>query len=123
MKFRVNSIAESYGGTADITIAEGLPITYNDPELTALMLPSLQRSAGKENVNLVNAITGAEDFSFFQKEVPGLYFFVGGKPLDVKVEDSASHHTPDFFIDESGLILGVKSMVNLTLDYANSVKK
>jgi amidohydrolase len=123
MKFRVKSIAESYGGTADITIAEGLPITYNDPELTALMLPSLQRSAGKENVNLVNAITGAEDFSFFQKEVPGLYFFVGGKPLDVKVEDSASHHTPDFFIDESGLILGVKSMVNLTLDYANSVKK
>ena len=87
------------------------------------MLPSLQKSAGVENVILVDAITGAEDFSFFQKEIPGLYFFVGGKPLNVKPEDVASHHTPDFYIDESGLKLGVKAMVNLTLDYMNSSKK
>lgn len=120
MIYRVKKIAESYGATADIKIARGLPITYNDPQLTAMMLPSLQKSAGEENVHLVNAITGAEDFSFFQKKVPGLYFFVGGKPLNVKKEEAASHHTPDFFIDESGLKLGVKSMVNLTLDYMNS---
>jgi len=123
MIFRVKAIAESFGGTADINIEKGLPITYNDKELTAKMLPSLQKSAGKENVMLVNAITGAEDFSFFQKEIPGLYFFIGGKPLDVKPEDAASHHTPDFYIDESGLKLGVKSMVNLTLDYMSSSKK
>jgi len=123
MIFRVKSIAKSFGGSAEISISKGLPITYNDPELTAQMLPSLLKSAGKENVILVNAVTGAEDFSFFQKEVPGLYFFVGGKPLDVKAEDAASHHTPDFFIDESGLKLGVKSMVNLTLDYMNSAGK
>jgi amidohydrolase len=123
MIFRVKSIAESFGGSADISISEGLPITYNDPDLTAKMLPSLQKSAGKENVININAITGAEDFSFFQKEVPGLYFFVGGRPLDVKIEDAASHHTPDFFIDESGLKLGVKSMVNLTLDYMNNSGK
>ncbi len=123
MIFRVKAIAESFGGTADISISEGLPITYNDPALTAQMLPSLQNSAGKEKVIQINAITGAEDFSFFQKKIPGLYFFVGGRPLDVKMEDSASHHTPDFFIDESGLKLGVTSMVNLTLDYMNSAGK
>ncbi len=87
------------------------------------MLPSLERTAEKENVIFINAITGAEDFSYFQKEVPGFYFFLGGKPLDVKPEDAASHHTPDFFIDESGLKLGVRSFVNLTLDYMNNHKK
>ncbi len=120
MKFRVISIAKSFGATADIVIEDGLPITYNDKELTAKMLPSLQKAAGKDNVILVNATTGAEDFSFYQKEIPGLYFFVGGKPLNVKTEDAPSHHTPDFFIDESGLKLGVKAMVTLTLDYMNN---
>ena len=123
MLFRVKAIAESYGATADITIDKGIPITYNDPKLTAQMLPSLERSAGKENVILMNATTGAEDFSFFQKEVPGFYYFVGGKPLDVKEEDAASHHTPDFYIDEAGLKLGVTSMVNLTLDYLEVKRK
>lgn len=123
MLFRVKAIAESYGATADITIDKGIPITYNDPELTAKMLPSLESSAGKDNVILMNATTGAEDFSFFQKEVPGFYYFVGGKPLDVKEEDAASHHTPDFFIDEEGLKLGVTSMVNLALDYMEVKRK
>lgn len=123
MIFRVQAIAKSYGGSADIAISEGLPITYNDPKLTAQMLPSLERSTGKDKLIQINAITGAEDFSFFQKEIPGLYFFVGGRPLDVKIEDSAPHHTPDFFIDESGLKLGVTSMVNLTLDYMNNSGK
>lgn len=123
MLFRVKAIAESYGATADITIDKGIPITYNDPELTAKMLPSLERSAGKDNIILMDATTGAEDFSFFQKEVPGFYYFVGGKPLDVKEEDAASHHTPDFYIDEGGLKLGVTSMVNLTLDYLNVKSK
>ena len=119
MKKRVPAIAKAFGGDAIIEINEGLPITYNDVKLTAKMLPSLQKSAGKENVHLVDAVTGAEDFSYFQKKVPGLYFFLGGKPLDVKPEDAASHHTPDFFIDESGLKLGVTTFVNLTLDYLN----
>ena len=123
MLFRVKAIAESYGATADITIDTGIPITYNDPDLTAKMLPSLERSAGKENIILMNATTGAEDFSFFQKEVPGFYYFVGGKPLDVKEEDAASHHTPDFYIDEGGLKLGVTSMVNLALDYLEVKRK
>lgn len=123
MIFRVKAIAESFGGTADIEISKGLPITYNDKELTAKMLPSLQKSAGKENVILVDAITGAEDFSFYQEKIPGFYFFLGGKPLNVKPQDAASHHTPDFYLDESGFKLGVKAMVNLTLDYMDSSKK
>jgi amidohydrolase len=81
------------------------------------MLPSLQKAAGANNVNIIRAITGAEDFSFFQKEVPGLYFFLGGKPVG---KPATSHHTPDFYIDESGMKLGVKTFVQLTLDYLNN---
>ena len=120
MKKRVPAIAQAFGGDATIEIEKGYPITYNNVKLTAKMLPSLQKGAGKENVLLIDAITGAEDFSYFQKEVPGLYFFLGGKPISVKPEDAASHHTPDFFIDESGLKLGVTTFINLTLDYLNS---
>lgn len=114
---RTKAIAESYGATADITISDGTPITYNDVKLTEKMLPSLQKAAGADHVMLIKAITGAEDFSFYQKKIPGLYFFVGGKPLDVKPEDAPSHHTPIFYIDESGMKTGIKAMVNLTLDY------
>jgi metal-dependent amidase/aminoacylase/carboxypeptidase family protein len=81
------------------------------------MLETLERTAGKENVVLIDAITGAEDFSFFANEVPGLFLFVGGKPLSVPKEVSVSHHTPDFYVDESGMKLGVKTLLNLTLDY------
>ena len=65
----------------------------------------------------VDAITGAEDFSFFQQKVPGLYFFLGGKPLDLSPEKAAGHHTPDFILDESGFVLGVKTLSALALDY------
>lgn len=123
MKKRVVEIAKSYGATADITIDKGLPITYNDPALTAEMLPSLQKAVAKGHLKLIKAITGAEDFSFFQKEVPGLYFFVGGTPLNVAEKDAPAHHTPDFYIDESGMKTGVKAMVNLTIDYMNQHAK
>lgn len=110
----VTNTAESNGAEAILTINEGYPITYNDPELTAKMLPTLQESAGAENVVLIPAITGAEDFSFFQEEVPGLYFFIGGLP---EGREPAGHHTPDFFVSEDGLKLGVRAMSNLVIDY------
>ena len=112
----VQNTAESNGAVAELTINKGYPITYNDPELTAQMLSTLEETAGKENVKLINAITGAEDFSFFQNEIPGLYFFVGGKAPD---REASGHHTPDFYIDESGLKLGVRAMANLVIDYMN----
>lgn len=110
----VTNTAESNGAEAILTINKGYPITYNDPELTNLMLPTLQEMAGEENVHYINAITGAEDFSFFQEEVPGLYFFLGGLP---EGGTAAGHHTPDFYIDESGMKLGVRTMSNLVIDY------
>ncbi|MFC6858682.1 amidohydrolase [Zunongwangia atlantica] len=117
MKNMVPKLAEAYGGEATIEIQNNTAVTYNDVELTNQMLPSLQKVAGEDHVELVKATTGGEDFSYFQEEVPGLYFFLGGQPLDS--EEPAPHHTPDFFIDESGLILGVKAMTQLALDYLN----
>ena len=79
------------------------------------MIGSLESLAGKANVNVQPVQTGAEDFSFFQQKVPGFFFFLGGKPKNVKV--GFPHHTPDFYIDESGFTLGVKSLSALTVDY------
>jgi len=112
-------IAASAGAEAEVQIpmSSNYPVTYNDPELTEKAVAALNRVAGEESVIVTDLITGAEDFSFFANEVPGFYFFIGGKPLDVPVEEAAAHHTPDFFIDESGLKLGIESMLALTLDY------
>lgn len=119
----VINIAESAGAVAEVTIEKGYPITYNNPELTRSMIGSLYNAIGEENVMITAASTGAEDFSFFAQEVPGMFYFVGGKPLDVSEFDAAPHHTPDFFIDESGLIVGVKGFAALTLDYMKKHSK
>ncbi|MDR5590863.1 amidohydrolase [Christiangramia sp. SM2212] len=116
MREMVPAIAAAYGGEATIEIQNNTAITFNDPELTQQMLPSLKAVAGEENVNLMKATTGGEDFSFFQEKVPGFYFFLGGMPEGA---EPTRHHTPDFFIDESGLLLGVETMTQLTLDYLN----
>jgi len=110
-------IAEASGATAEVDIQRGYPVTYNDPELTADMLPTLQRIAGNENVVLSNAVTGAEDFSYYAMEAPGLFLFLGGMPKDKSPREAAPHHTPDFYIDESGMKLGVRALVHLTVDY------
>lgn len=110
----VQNTAESNGAEAELTIRHGYPITYNDPELTVQMVPTLEAVAGEGNAVIMDATTGAEDFSFFQEKVPGLYFFVGGME---EGREPAGHHTPDFYIDESGMKLGVRAMANLTIDY------
>ncbi|MEK9782764.1 MAG: M20/M25/M40 family metallo-hydrolase, partial [Flavobacteriales bacterium] len=102
---------------ATIEIQDGTDITFNDPALTAQMLPTLEKVAGKENINLINAITGAEDFSYYQQKVPGVFFFLGGTPLDMAEADAPSHHTPDFIIDDSSMLLGVKALSQMALDY------
>jgi len=110
-------IGESMGAQVEVNIEKGVPVTYNDPGLTEQMVPTLKRTAGTENVILADAITGAEDFSFFQKEIPGFYFFTGGMPADMDPSEAAPHHTPDFYIEEEGMKLGIKAMTSLAVDY------
>ncbi len=112
-------IAESQGAKADVTVKIQYPVTYNDPKLTDQMAPTLEAVAGKENVHLTPAVTGAEDFSFFQQKVPGLFFFLGGAPKGKPIEETAPHHTPDFYLDESGFGLGVRAFCHLVVDYAD----
>lgn len=117
--------AEAAGATADVILPyeHYYPVTFNNEELTAKMLPTLQKSAGKKNVQLVPPITGAEDFSFFQKKVPGLYFFVGGLSKGADSKKSGPHHTPSFMLDDSSFKTGLKTMCNLVFDYMEMSKK
>ena len=125
IKTIATNIAESAGATSEVTITKKTLITYNDPSLTEQMLPTLQAAAGKDNVHLTEAVTGAEDFSFYQAKIPGLFYFIGGMPKGKKASEMPSHHTPDFYIDEGSFVLGMTSMADLTLDYMemNTKKK
>ncbi len=118
---RIREIATNIGESANaevtVDIQRGYPVTYNNPELTAQMLPTLEHTAGKENVLLRNAVTGAEDFSYLAQEAPGLFVFLGGMPAGTDPEQAAPHHTPDFFVSDDALKLGVRTLSNLTLDY------
>jgi amidohydrolase len=123
IRLTATKIAESAGATAEVTIDKKFPLTYNDPALTEKMVPSLVKAAGKEKVIQISAVTGSEDFSEYQKKVPGLFFFVGAMPPNQDPNTVPSHHTPDFMIDERGLITGLKAMLNVTLDYMDMATK
>ena len=111
------NIAESAGATATVTYTLGYPVTRNDEVLTQRMLPTLRRVAGADNVRLGPLTGTAEDFSFFQQKVPGLFFFLGVTPPDKDPATAAMNHSPLFFADEAALPIGVKVMTNLALDY------
>ncbi|HUR82245.1 MAG TPA: amidohydrolase [Thermoanaerobaculia bacterium] len=117
IKRTAESIAMSGGATAIVKIETGYPITYNDPALTERIEPALRRVGGNDNVHLVNAVLGAEDFSFFQQKVPGVFFWLGTRPKNQTPEEAASNHSPLFYVDESGLGLGVRAMANVALEY------
>lgn len=112
-------VAAASGATAEVEIGAetSYPVTYNDPALTARMLPTLQRVAGRDNLIETLPKTVAEDFSFYQQKIPGLFVFVGVRKPGGSMEEYAPNHSPRFKIDESGLGLGVRTLVNLTLDY------
>jgi amidohydrolase len=111
------SIASAAGATATVTITTGYPITYNDPALTERIAPTLRRVGGTDNVRVVNPVLGAEDFSVFQQNVPGVFFWVGTRPKDQTPEQAPSNHSPLFYVDESGLGLGVRALANVAVDY------
>ena len=117
--------AEAAGATAvvELPYESHYPVTFNNVALTKSMLPSLQKSAGIENVLLVPANTGAEDFSFYAQKVPGLFFFLGGLPKGKDPQTAAPHHTPEFMIDDTSFKLGVIAFCNLVFDYTEGNKK
>ena len=112
-------IAEAYGGSAVVSIQETAALTYNDPALTEVAVASLNKALGSKNVIEMSAVTGAEDFSAFQEKVPGFYFFLGGLAEGLTPAEAPSHHTPEFVVNDAGMIHGVKAMVQLSLDYLN----
>jgi amidohydrolase len=114
-------IAESSGASAEVEIQLGYPVTYNDPELTNRMAATFQRLVGPEGVVTGLPRTGAEDFSFFQREVPGLYFWLGVRPPDVPLDEAAPNHSPQFVVDEAALPLGVRVLTHLAIAYLGDV--
>jgi len=112
-------IAEASGATAIVGIGDeySYPVTYNDPALTAQMRPTLERIAGKTNIIESTPQTVAEDFSFYQQKIPGLFVFVGVRKPGATTDEYAPNHSPRFKVDEAGLPLGVRALVGLTLDY------
>jgi amidohydrolase len=118
MKKTVKLIAESAGATADIDIVTQTLVNYNDPTLAKKVWPALQKAAGAEKVLEPNWTTAAEDFSFYGEKAPSFFFSLGGKPKGKEAKDVGQHHTPDFYLDESGFIVGVKAFVQLVFENA-----
>ncbi len=116
-------IAESAGATAVVSIYEGTIVTHNDENLTVDMLSTLERVYGKENIQITDLITGAEDFSYFQQEAPGFYFFNGVVPRDKDPKTAPPNHSPYFFADEENLKYGMRALAGLAVDYLFMKKK
>ena len=108
-------IGESAGAEVEIEIPDGYPVTFNDRALTERARPVLARVVGEGNLVTPPPRTGAEDFSFFAREVPGLYFWLGVRPPDVDIADAPANHSPLFTVDETALPIGVRAFVELVL--------
>ena len=117
VKEMIDYIAAANNTEVKISFGTSYPITFNDPSLFEKMLPTLKRINGQMNFSIIDASTGAEDFSFFQEKVPGLYFYIGGTPKHTDPKTVADHHTPDFYVDSASIPVGIRSLTNLTLDY------
>jgi amidohydrolase len=117
-------IAQAGGATAKVHIHRWYDVTVNHPELTAWSIPTLNRMAGDDRVGVIDKVCGAEDFSFYQQQVPGFFYFVGCTPSDKDATTAAPNHSPRFYVDEKCLKLGVKTLSALALDWlaANSGK-
>ena len=118
----VKNVAAVYGATAEVTIDTKTLVTYNDPTLVKQSLASLQKAAGDTNVVMTRWTTGAEDFSFYGTKAPSFFFFLGARDPKISKEQAFSHHTPDFYIDDSRLDVGVKVFCQLVFDYAKTKK-
>jgi len=115
------NVAEAHGARvlSEVPDSTGNPAMLNNPELTTRSVPSLIKAAGAENVVNMSLVMAAEDFSYFANEVPGFFFFVGATPQGQDASTAASNHSPEFFLDESALKVGTRSLLQVALDYLN----
>jgi amidohydrolase len=118
LKTTAEMTAKATGAEAHVHIDEGYPVTVNDIKLTQKMLPTIERVAGKDKVHISELVTGAEDFSFFALEVPGLFVFLGITPEGQNAVTAPSNHSPLFYADEKALKTGTELYVNWVIDYA-----
>jgi len=117
-------IAHSAGATATVEIADdNNPVTVNDPKLTSRMLPSLARVGRGGQVKEMPYVTGAEDFAYFGQKVPALFFFVGSTPDGVDAAQAPSNHSPQFYLDEGSLPVGLRAMMGVAVDYLQGTKR
>jgi amidohydrolase len=110
-------IAESGGAKAHVHITRGYPVTSNHEGLTQWAVPVLKRVAGEGAVGICPKTCGAEDFSYYQREVPGFFFFIGCTAKDKSTKEADANHSPRFYVDEAGLKLGVRSLATLAVDW------
>ena len=114
-------VAQANGATAALEILPGsTPVLVNTPELMTRMLPALERAAGKANVIEIPYVTGAEDYAYFALEVPSVYVFIGSTPPGQDAATAPSNHSPLYYVDESSLDVGVRSMLAMAVDYLRS---
>ncbi|MFN2443699.1 MAG: amidohydrolase [Thermoanaerobaculia bacterium] len=111
-------IAESAGAEAEYVLhPDGTGVTYNDPELTSRMAPTLERVAGADRARVINPTVVAEDFSAYQEQIPGMFFFLGCTPAGASLVEAAPNHSPRFFVDEKTMPTGVRALASLAVDY------
>lgn len=110
-------IAQSAGASAEVVIQPGGPVTYNDPQLTERMLPTLKRVAGAGGVIVPPPTTTAEDFAYYQEEIPGIFFFLGITPKGTDPAMAEPNHSPRFFADEGAMIVGIRALANMAVDF------
>jgi amidohydrolase len=117
MRRTSQKIAESAGATAEFNVENYAPVTYNDPELSKKMVPTLEWAAGNDNVHQIRRVMAAEDFSFYQQEIPGFYFFLGINKEGVGPWEAPMNHSPQFYVNEDALIVGVRALAGMAIDY------
>jgi amidohydrolase len=113
----VTGIAESAGATATVEVEPMTPVTFNDPDLTRKMVPSLRRVAGDQMTLEIPGTTVAEDFAVYQQEIPGMFFFLGVNPPGVAWGEAAPNHSPTFDVYEPAMKTGVRALASLAYDF------
>ena len=103
------NIAKSANAQASVSITKTYDVTVNDEALTERMVPVLMRAAD-DNVAQAPLAGASEDFSFFAQQAPGLYVFLGVTPRDQDPAKAAPNHNPRFFVDESALVVGTRTL-------------